>query len=286
MMAYPDEETEGRARLFFEYWRIRVGFIRTLNEAHWHEANVLLYSHLDALSNHWHTATQRPKTPARVRFGDYLADCGNVEAFKRVSAPDIWSRAERGDMGLPPSFATMVASCAGRSRGTPLQLRMEGMRDMLEDPTLPALLGGELQAISAEKWSIKKSTTITIEEWLRRSRVGEFAYEWFRCSWIHEGRPGQLHTDSISSRSTVVPQSKKQLGGQDGVSGSLHDGGSGKLDQQLRSRNREAWYRPLPGNVSIRALDHKGTCFDPRPPRCRHGPNAMTANARSVGKTA
>lgn len=97
-----DEELQWRITTFFNYWRQRYEFIRDLDfRKNNHEANVLLWASLDALSNLWAENIGKKqcvgKMGKRLIFDAFLARYGG-EIFQVVSLPDIWNRVDRGDI--------------------------------------------------------------------------------------------------------------------------------------------------------------------------------------------
>jgi hypothetical protein len=61
------------------------------------------------------------------------------------------------------------------------------LRSLADDPTLTTLLATDLVPIAGAKTKSGRS----LHDWLLDSRFGELAYCEFRCSWLHEGRPGE-----------------------------------------------------------------------------------------------
>ncbi|MFO0607584.1 MAG: hypothetical protein U0324_30755, partial [Polyangiales bacterium] len=76
-----------RTRTFFDYWRRRLSFIRSLTlPEHFHEANVLVWAAIDALGNLWARSVGKGSAHSGKRdiFDMFLARYGG-DPFRRVS---------------------------------------------------------------------------------------------------------------------------------------------------------------------------------------------------------
>lgn len=201
-MTISDRELERRIRTFFIYWRKRYEFIRRLDSReHHHEANVLIWAALDALSNLWaknigkNTCTQKGK---RLIFNRFLSHYGG-EPFQNVSLPDVWSRVDRGktERVKLPKDAHNFLRCIGNRRP-------------------PTFLDERQLRQSTDDWDITKVSFVTLvispqadravlESWLMQSQYGAISYKTMRSSYIHEGQPaGSTHSFELS-RSSISP---------------------------------------------------------------------------------
>ncbi len=93
-----NDDLEWRISTFFDYWRQRHAFINDLDfSKHNHEANVLIWASIDALSNLWAKNIGKEQCDTkgkRLIFGAFLAHYGG-ELFQIVSLPDMWNRIDR-----------------------------------------------------------------------------------------------------------------------------------------------------------------------------------------------
>ncbi|WP_216913952.1 hypothetical protein, partial [Synechococcus sp. CCAP 1479/13] len=110
---------EWRISSFFAYWRRRQAFIESLDlKENCHEANVLLWAAIDALSNHWAKNlgnSNVAKTTKRLVFDAFLAKYGGSH-FQLVSLPDVWHRASCHPGDLPVECRSL---CQSIDRRTP-----------------------------------------------------------------------------------------------------------------------------------------------------------------------
>jgi hypothetical protein len=177
------EPPEWRTTTFFNYWRVRLNFVRELDlTQNWHEANVLLWAALDALGNLWAKRIGRSHVDdsggLRRMFDAFLARYGG-EPFQRISLPDVWHRAELQDCKLPPT----IREYCQRVERRPSTVLNRHLRQVSDDPELATLmsrLGMECQTDDAD----------ALGAWLSVSRYGSIAYKRMRSSFLHEGRPG------------------------------------------------------------------------------------------------
>ncbi len=188
-----NEELQWRITTFFKYWKERHEFICDLNlDRHRHEANVLLWGHIDALSNLWAKNIGREqcgKRGKRIIFDAFLARYGG-ESFQIISLPDIWNRVDRGDvwvnqkkqLKLSGDVCEFLKTIGGRRDPTPTEERL--FRQSRDDLSLDAI-------ITATLAKYPDTNRIELEEWLTLSRYGAIAYKEFRSSYIHEGRLGE-----------------------------------------------------------------------------------------------
>lgn len=188
-----NEQLQGRIVSFFDYWRERQAFIRDLDFGkHRHEANVLLWASLDALSNLWAEHIGRKQcgnTRKRIIFDAFLARYGG-ELFQLVSLPDIWNQVDRGDvwvnqkknLKLPEDVCTFLGTVGGRR--TPTVLEEGRTRCTSEDWSLDATVTTTLA-------NYPEMDRTELEEWLTFSRYGAIAYKQMRSAYIHEGRSGK-----------------------------------------------------------------------------------------------
>jgi hypothetical protein len=200
MMTDPEDSESGtlewRTRAFFDYWRRRRNFIEGLDlKENIHEANVLLWAAIDALSNLWGRNLGRNHVAInskRVVFDAFLARYGG-DYFQLVSLPDVWHRASCHPEGSPVEYRSLCQTI-GRSTPDP---NGKLNRHTSDDPELISLVG-----------NIQDSCGLTdpnlLCNWLRASRYGSLAYKSMRSFYIHEGRPGrtshsfQLHDSDVS----------------------------------------------------------------------------------------
>ncbi|MGK7941391.1 MAG: hypothetical protein AB4062_14835 [Crocosphaera sp.] len=92
------DEMQWRIDTFFDYWKQRYDFIKCLDNSnhrqYYHESNVLLWSHLDALSCIWRNSIGKQKYQLKskqldINFDAFLA-CYYPQVFRKVSLPDLW----------------------------------------------------------------------------------------------------------------------------------------------------------------------------------------------------
>jgi hypothetical protein len=188
-----DEELQWRITAFFNYWKQRYEFIRDLDfKKNNHEANVLLWASLDALSNLWAEnigKNQCGKKNKRLIFDAFLARYGG-EIFQIVSLPDIWNRVDRGDVltdrqtkeKLPEDVCKFLSTIGDRR--TPTLIEERQLRHSTDDWCLDAIITATLR-------DCPTTNPTELEEWLILSRYGAIAYKEMRSAYIHEGRSGK-----------------------------------------------------------------------------------------------
>jgi hypothetical protein len=192
-----DDDLERRIRTFFDYWRKRHAFINDLDiSKHNHEANVLLWASLDALSNLWAKNIGEEqcnnkgikKENKRLVFDAFLAHYGG-ELFQIVSLPDLWSRIDGGDVvvnqnpvrKLPEDACTFLGKIGERQTPTPLNNNKS--RQISDDWKMDRIIADTLEHFPT-------TNPKELEKWLMFSRYGAIAYKKMRSSYIHEGRSG------------------------------------------------------------------------------------------------
>lgn len=182
-----DEDLHWRIVTFFDYWRKRHSFICSLDFLkHDHEANILIWASLDALSNLWAKNIGKErcnKKGKRLVFDAFLARYGG-DVFQIVSLPDVWNRIDRGDIEktkFPIDVCQELARIGGRQ--TPTFLNERQLRHSSDDLNMCAIVA----AISQNRPDIDH---LELENWLILSRYGAIAYKKMRSAYIHEGRSG------------------------------------------------------------------------------------------------
>ncbi|WP_310414249.1 hypothetical protein [Chamaesiphon sp. OTE_8_metabat_110] len=199
-MLIQNDDLEWRIRTFFDYWRQRHAFINNLDlSKHNHEANVLLWASLDALSNLWAKNIGEEqcnnkgikKENKRLIFDAFLAHYGD-ELFQIVSLPDLWSRIDRGDVvvdqnpvrKLPEDACTFLGKIGGRLTPTQLDAKQTAQsRQISDDLRMDLIIAGTLEYCPT-------TNPKELEKWLMFSRYGAIAYKKMRSAYIHEGRSG------------------------------------------------------------------------------------------------
>jgi hypothetical protein len=188
-----DEDLRWRIKAFFSYWRQRYEFIRDLDfKKNNHEANVLLWASLDALSNLWAEnigKKQCSNKGKRLIFDAFLARYGG-EVFQIVSLPDIWNRVDRGDIWadrqkkkkLPEDVCKFLSRIGNRQ--TPTFIEEHQVRRSSDDWSLDTIITTTLRDYPG-------TNRTELEEWLILSRYGAIAYKEMRSAYIHEGRSGK-----------------------------------------------------------------------------------------------
>jgi hypothetical protein len=204
-----DEELRWRITAFFDYWRERYKFICDLDfEKHNHEANVLLWASLDALSNLWVKNIGRNHCSHKVKrliFDAFLAHYGG-DLFQIVSLPDVWSRVDR-ETKLEKTKQKLPEDLY-------ILLHKIGERRIPE----PDIYDADLWRIRqiSDDWRLDKIITVALndspqtnctelEQWLVLSRYGAIAYKEMRSTYIHEGRSGKGAHGFSLSRSAISP---------------------------------------------------------------------------------
>lgn len=191
------EELRWRIITFFDYWRQRYKFIRDLDlSKNNHEANVLLWASLDALSNLWaenigedQCRKKGKRIGKRLIFDAFLTHYGG-EIFQIVSLPDIWNRVDRGDIWtdrqkkkpLPEDVCKFLSAIGDRR--TPTFTEEHQLRHSSDDWSLDAIMTDTLRDCPA-------TNPTEFREWLILSRYGAIAYKEMRSAFIHEGRSGR-----------------------------------------------------------------------------------------------
>jgi hypothetical protein len=194
-----DEDLLSRITGFFDFWRSRVLFIENLDhQTNNYEANILIWSCLDALSNLWAKRIGKSnckKLGARLVFDEFLAYYYG-DMFQKVSLPDIWHRIDQNQIYLKkknsdckcdiklPDEAVRLLNNLQRS-WAPIELELESnkLRNISDDLDIKNIL---------TKFDHYDSQEIdVIKEWLMFSRYGAIAYKEMRNSYIHEGRSGK-----------------------------------------------------------------------------------------------
>ena len=187
-----DEKLRQRITGFFEYWRKRYAFIRDLDfKKHDHEANVLLWAGLDALSNLWAEnigKKQCGNKGKRLIFDAFLARYGG-ELFQIVSLPDVWNRVDQGYIWadrekrkLPEDVCKFLSRIG--ERRTPTFIEERQVRHSSDDWSLDTIITTTLRDYPG-------TNRTELEEWLILSRYGAIAYKEMRSAYIHEGRSGK-----------------------------------------------------------------------------------------------
>ena len=187
----PERNLNFRIILFFDYWKERYQFISDLDlNKYNHEANVLLWASLDALSNLWAEnlgKEQCSSTNKRIIFDAFLAHYGG-DLFQLISLPDVWRRIDKQDFkvgkielpnDIPP---TLLKDIGGRH--TPSILEERPTRSISDDWSMDKIVVEILR-------NCPQTNRTQLEEWLIFSRYGSIAYKQMRSTYIHEGRSGK-----------------------------------------------------------------------------------------------
>jgi len=195
-----DSRLEWRIIAFFQYWRRRLDFIQKLDfNKNNHEANVLIYAALDALSNLWAEHIGREDCidikGKRSIFDAFLSHYGG-EVFQIVSLPDIWNRVDQGNTSvgktsLPQDVICFLREVGDRQKPTFLDERQ--FRQSSDDWQLSCIINTVLAEYPTTDYKRLKS-------WLTISKYGAIAYKEMRSSYLHEGRLGRnSHSFSLSN---------------------------------------------------------------------------------------
>ena len=204
-----NEDLQGRIIGFFDYWKQRHEFIRVLDfNKNKHEANVLIWASLDALSNLWAKHIGRKQCgnkskSKRLIFDAFLA-CYGGKVFQVVSLPDVWIRIDREDVWtdrhrkeqLPENICKLLGKIGNRQTSTLIEERRT--RQITDDWSLDSIIDATLT-------ECPQVNQIKLEEWLRFSRYGAIAYNEMRSAYIHEGRSGKRTHGLELYGSTVRP---------------------------------------------------------------------------------
>lgn len=196
------EELRWRITTFFDYWRQRHAFIRDLDfSRHNHEANVLIWASLDALSNLWaeNIGKEQCKNKGksqRLIFDAFLSHYGG-DVFQIVSLPDVWSRVDRcKQLELPKDVCQFLSTIGERQ--TPTFLSQRQLRHSSDDWSLDAIITAVLENCSGTDRN-------PLESWLILSRYGAIAYKEMRSAYIHKGRSGTGTHGFELSESAIRP---------------------------------------------------------------------------------
>ena len=200
-----NKRLEWRIVAFFQYWQHRLTFIQGLDNQHRHEANVLIYAALDALSNLWSQHIGKVECAAikkrkRLIFDAFLSRYGG-DTFQVVSLPDVWNRIDRGDIFLgQKSLSTDVVNILGKigNRQEPTFTNKRRLRQSSEDWSLDRVT----TAVLAE---CPTANQPLLEDWLTLSKYGAIAYKEMRSAYIHEGRSGKGSHGYKLSNSAILP---------------------------------------------------------------------------------
>jgi hypothetical protein len=181
---------------FFDFWRNRALFIRNLDhQTNNYEANILIWSCLDALSNLWEKEIGKNKCKSFDQtkcliFSEFLSNhYGNL--FKQVSLPDIWDRLDfskeekprlKVDGFLLTQEIIELLTNINRNRDNNTWERRN--RKISDDLHINIVLNH-----FTDKCNVSELTKI--KKWLMFSCYGAIAYKEMRNSYIHEGRGGK-----------------------------------------------------------------------------------------------
>lgn len=198
-----NEELRWRITAFFDYWRQRHSFIRDLDFVeHNHEANVLIWASLDALSNLWAENIGKEecrdiKKSKRLIFDAFLFHYGS-DIFQLVSLPHIWNRIDcrNIDQKISQDIFQLLSKIGGRQPPTLSNERQ--FRQSSDDWSLAQIVSAVLEEYSTADHD-------QLEKWLVLSRYGSIAYKEIRSAYIHEGRPGKGAHNFSLSRSAISP---------------------------------------------------------------------------------
>ena len=184
---------------FFNYWRKRHVFISQLDlDEYTHEANVLIWSSLGALSNLWAKSIGKELYKGkgdRIIFDAFLAHYG-CNCFSLVSLPDIWQRIDDGDIEikvckeksskkLPKAICDFLQTIGGRR--APNYLEDHKTRSVTDDLSMDTILKDVKEILKYHP----EISFLEMKEWIALSRYGSIAYKQMRSSYIHEGKSGK-----------------------------------------------------------------------------------------------
>lgn len=180
---------ERAIRRGFDYFRERHQTIERLGEGR-HvtdgldpDQSVILATTLDALAQYW-AGAWRPElndkyAPKGVRMHEFLMEHGRREIFERVSGPHLVRRAQKKDRrALVPEVLRVYGDDGWDDR----------IRSWRDDLTLTELLGDPGVAAAGGD-----------TRFIEKSLYGHLLYRDFRCSWVHEMMPGDVHTRPFAS---------------------------------------------------------------------------------------
>ena len=188
-----DQDLSSRIKGFFDYWKKRYEFIDSLNfNEYSHEANVLIWASLDALSNVWAENIGKEecnKLGQRMIFEAFLARYGG-ELWQLVSLPDVWKRIDDGNVSinkekLPNDVCRSLQTIGGRCFSPDLtDLEQRRNRSISDDWKMDKIINEILN-------NHPTTDRARLEEWLALSRYGAIAYKEMRSAYIHMGQPGK-----------------------------------------------------------------------------------------------
>jgi hypothetical protein len=196
-----NNDLEGRIRDFFNYWRQRHAFINNLDlSTHNHEANVLLWASLDALSNWWSKGIGKDlcdnqnikEKEKKLVFDAFLAHYGGA-LFQIVSLPDVWRRVDEilstpkknQNPKLNDETLNFLVNIGDRRIDLPeWDVDNWPIRQPSHDWNLDKVI--EFCIVKLHSEAHKKD----LNKWLVKSRYGAIAYVEMRCAYIHEGQSG------------------------------------------------------------------------------------------------
>lgn len=197
------ENLQWRITPFFDYWRKRHAFICDLDLSEYsHEANVLLWAAIDALSNLWAENIGKEqckeKKSQRIIFDAFLARYGG-EVFQIVSLPDVWNRADdeikKKEKNCNEHIYKFLSTIGGRRNPTLTDEYI--IRQISDDLSMDEI-------VSATLLNYPETNSDKLKEWLTWSRYGAIAYKEMRSKYIHEGRSGK------NSHGFKFPESAKK----------------------------------------------------------------------------
>lgn len=199
-----DEELLLRITGFFNCWRNRALFIRNLDhQINNYEANILIWSCLDALSNFWAKEIGKDKcknfSESKRQIFDEFLSYYYPDVFNQVSLPHIWHRTDIDEdeekiflgvkkisFKLPDDVAVFLQNLHKKNQSTELEIGSRKHRNISDDLPIDIVLG-ELKF----KCNTKKEELAKIRRWLKFSRYGAIAYQQMRSFYIHEGQAGK-----------------------------------------------------------------------------------------------
>ncbi|BAZ09604.1 hypothetical protein NIES4071_14130 [Calothrix sp. NIES-4071] len=188
-----------RIKPFFDWWRRKQAFINSLDLSEQrYEANALLYTSLDALSNHWAKSIRKgkyDKSGKRIIFNAFLASYGG-DIFKLVSLPDVWHRVTQGEVSKLPMDVSVFLRAIGGCKATSALYEYEDDLDM--DAYTTRSISDDLSLDDIVNQTLTSSPNAIqsqLEEWLVYSQYGAIVYKQLRNAYIHEGQPGKRTHD-------------------------------------------------------------------------------------------
>ncbi|MBE9194266.1 hypothetical protein IQ219_02745 [Synechocystis sp. LEGE 06083] len=168
------------------------------NQTNNYEANILIWSCLDILSNLWSKRIGKSKCKllgSRLIFAEFLCDYyGDI--FQKVSLSDVWYRIDKGnfylaskkpdyncDYKLPDKVIELLQNLKRSSPPIDLELDSRKLRTISDDLNLKDIL------TKFDNYECKQMDVI--REWLMLSSYGAIAYKEMRNAYVHEGRGGK-----------------------------------------------------------------------------------------------